>query len=85
MYCLSGVSKDAPHERVILVSAEQLAAKRAALTSVSGMHVYSVQPRIPKDPSEIFSAEKAASEDEMQKLVRGAAPSTPHSECMPRR
>eukprot|EP00951_Prasinocladus_malaysianus_P032491 scaffold316649_cov32-Prasinocladus_malaysianus.AAC.1 len=39
------------------------------MATVRGMHVFSVQPRIPKDPSEMLESDKAAAEDAMVQLV----------------
>ena len=58
-------------EVVQLVGADQLAARRADLENVRGIHVYSVQPRIPKVPAEIIEADKAACEDAMTILLQG--------------
>lgn len=83
VYCLTGWTKGAdPREVVQLVAAEQLAARRAELQPIRGMHVFSVQPRIPKDPAEIYEPDKAAFDDEMQRLVgRSSHPNFSSSEA----
>jgi len=72
VYCLSGLTKGAASKEVVrLVAAGSLASSREELAVVHGIHVFSVQPRIPKDPAEITESDKSAAEESMQSLLSG--------------
>jgi hypothetical protein len=68
-----GASGQEQQHVVRVVEAPGLETAKATLSVVTAMHVYSVQPGMPKDPADLFNADYAQTEELFRKLVAAGA------------
>ncbi|KAK3276456.1 hypothetical protein CYMTET_15473, partial [Cymbomonas tetramitiformis] len=64
VYLLSGWTKgEAPRHTIQLIRDNKVDECKAALGTITGLHVYSVQPVLPKDPAELHSHDHLQAEE----------------------
>lgn len=69
MFLLSGWTKNEGRHTVKIVNGAELEAVKSMFTAITAMHVYSVQPGVPKDSADLYNADYAQSEQLFRTLL----------------